>query len=76
VGPISIQTLTSRVEAERLLEKLNQAGFFAYYTPVRQRDKVLYHVRIGIFSDEREASSTIALLQKKASIQGSISKLQ
>ena len=73
---INIRTLNSRAEAEILLEKLNQFGFFAYYTPVRQRDHVLYHVRIGIFSDEKEASGTIALLQKKASMQGSVTKLQ
>ena len=73
---INIRTLSTKSEAEALIEKLTQAGFFSYYTPVRQIDKVLYHVRIGVYSSENEATNTVLLLQKRAALNGTVTKLQ
>lgn len=72
---VNIRTFKSKTEAEKLLTGLVGAGFFGYYTPVRNGDHVLYHVRLGIFSDEREATKTLITLQKKTAFQGSVTQL-
>lgn len=73
---VNIRTFNNKAEAEKLLASLTAAGLSAYYTPVRQADRVLYHVRIGIFSDEQEAARALATIQKKTTVQGSVTQLQ
>ena len=73
---VNIQTARTKQEAETLLLKLSQAGFSGYYTPVRQADQVLYHVRLGVFSEEGEAFKTVATLKRKTALAGSVAQLQ
>lgn len=73
---INVKTVTSRQEAEQILKDLTKAGLIGYYTPVRQKDRVVYHVRLGVYPDEREATKTLATLQKKTKIAGSVAQLQ
>ncbi len=73
---VNVKTVRTREEAEHILANLSAAGLSGYYTPVRQKEHVLYHVRLGIYPDEREATNTLATLQKKTKISGSVTKLQ
>ncbi|MCX6124725.1 MAG: SPOR domain-containing protein [Proteobacteria bacterium] len=73
---VNVQTARTKLEAETLLLKLNQAGFSGYYTPVRQADQVLYHVRLGVFAEEGEAFRTVASLKRKTALTGSVAQLQ
>lgn len=73
---VNVRTVRTQEEAERILANLTSVGLVGYYTPVRQKDHVLYHVRLGIYPDEREATNTLATLQRKAKIAGSVAKLQ
>lgn len=73
---VSVKTVGTREEAEKILRDLTNAGLMGYYTPVRQKDHVAYHVRLGVYQDEREAAKTLATLQTKAKITGSVTQLQ
>ena len=73
---VHVKTVGKRDEAESILKDLTKAGLSGYYTPVRQKDRVVYHVRLGVYPDEREALKTLATLQTKTKISGSVTKLQ
>lgn len=73
---VHLKSVKSQEEAESTLKILNKHGYFGYYTPVQFRDTVVYHVRIGIYSDEEDAQNAASKIQKKISIKGSVSKLQ
>jgi len=73
---VHIRSFYQLREAEDLLKKLHNAGFFAYYTPVRQDGHVQYHVRLGIYSDAHEAEKSVGTLQKKLALKGSVTHLQ
>lgn len=73
---VDVKTTSTREEAEQVLKDLTNAGLLGYYTPVRQKDRVVYHVRLGVYQDEREAQRTLATLQNKTKIAGSVTQLQ
>lgn len=73
---VDVKTTSTREEAEQVLKELTSAGLLGYYTPVRQKDRVVYHVRLGVYQDEREAQRTLATLQTKTKIAGSVAQLQ
>lgn len=73
---VNIKTFSTKSDAEALLKQLHDFGFFAYYTPVRQEGQVLYHVRLGIYSEEKDAERTLANLQRKTTMKGSVAQLQ
>ena len=73
---VDVKTVSTREQAEQVLKDLTGAGLMGYYTPVRQKDRVAYHVRLGVYQDEREAQRTLATLQNKTKIAGSVAQLQ
>ena len=73
---LDIRSCTTRDEAESLLSILEKSGVHGFYTPVRQGDHVVYHVRVGIFTNEDEARQMASTLKQKARLNGLVSRLQ
>jgi septal ring-binding cell division protein DamX len=73
---VLIKTVTSQSEAEKIMAQLAQKGVSAYYTPVQGEGRVLYHIRLGIYNDQRDAEATLATLENKLKIKGQVSVLQ
>ncbi len=72
---VNVKTFTSRDDAEKMLDQLSSSGLMGYYTPMRQGDKIVYHVRLGIYSDESDAKKTLAQLHSKTKLQGLVTQL-
>ena len=73
---IAVREAVSRETAESLLADLEKSGIHGFYTPVRQGDHVIYHVRIGVFASEDEAQRVASSLNQKSRIRGSVARLQ
>ena len=72
---IELATVKSQADAESMLIRLKDRGLDGFYTPVRRGGQVLFHVRIGMFSNADDASQNLKKIAARANIQGRVAKL-
>jgi len=72
---LELKVATSREEAEAAIEAYQKAGIEAYYTPLARGGKVVYRVRRGIYTNQKDANKA-ALALKDANVGEKVVKLQ
>ena len=73
---IELATLKTQGEADELLLKLKTRGIDGFYTPTRRGGEVLYHVRLGIFTNQDDAEKTRRKVSQASPYKGAVAKLQ
>lgn len=73
---LEIASVSSRAEAELIINKLNSSGLPAFITPVQSASgKVNYKVRSGLFKDPKSAQGAQKVLEARTKLKGKMTKL-
>lgn len=73
---LEIKVASSKDEAEQLIDLLKEQGVDAYYTPLTRAGKVVYRVRRGIFSRQKDAAQASLALKNDHNLTTKVVKLQ
>lgn len=73
---LEIKVANSKEEAEKTIDSLRGLGVEAYYTPLARQGKVVYRVRRGIFTNQKEATRAAVALKEERKVAASVVKLQ
>jgi septal ring-binding cell division protein DamX len=73
---LELKVTSKRAEAEALIDELHDRGIEAYYTPLTRGGKVVYRVRRGIYSNQKEASQAAVELAAAGKLPAKVVKLQ
>jgi cell division septation protein DedD len=61
----------TRSGAERVIDKLNLSGFPVFMTPIQLKTgKVVYKIRMGLFSDKENAANAKYVLRERTKYKG------
>ena len=72
---VEIDHFHKQTEAARMLETLEKKGFIGFYTPLRNKNRVVYRVRQGVVDTRAEALRIAKELRKKTGFSGKVVKL-
>jgi cell division septation protein DedD len=67
---IQLAAIAERAKAEKTVKQLIEKGFDAYYYETKVKNKTLYRIRCGRFSDRADAVKTTLKLQNKTGLKG------
>lgn len=72
---IELGTVNSQADAESLLLRLKDRGIDGFYTPMRRGGRVIFHVRIGLFSSADDAEQSLKKIAARANVSGRVARL-
>ena len=72
---IELNHFATQRDAVKMLETLEKKGIDAFYTPLHNNNRVVYRVRKGIFSSEKEARRVAQQIKVSSGAQGQIVRL-
>jgi len=67
---IQLAAIAERAKAEKTVKQLIEKGFDAYYYETKVKNKTLYRIRCGRFTDRADAVKTALKLQNKTGFKG------
>jgi cell division septation protein DedD len=73
---VQIASLGEKERAEKLINRLIDRGYQAYYYKVKVNEKTYYRVRCGRFADRADAGDYARKLADKEGIKGFVSRLE
>ena len=72
---VEIKIAESRQEAEQVIELLRERSVEAYYTPLNQSGRIVYRVRLGVFSKRLVAEQVAAKLRLEQKVAARVTTL-